>query len=179
MKSIFGLLSLSLAIFAYAETGDYLYVKGDVVNMRSEPSTESNVIVKLRRGHRLIEIQKKGKWIEVGADSTGGKTGWIYASLTSTTPLHGKPDAIGYPPFSKFVDTYYNRLNKGLFTKAEYKGDGIINIHVNYKWMSVSREDKTWSMNVLLDAWSKCDRGVVSINMVSPSGKFVMSNIKR
>ena len=179
MKTAFLILALTYGTISIAELGAALYVKGEVVNMRERPSTSAAVVAKLNRGHKLIEIQRKGDWIEVGAEGTGGKTGWIYSSLISSSPVAKTRADPVYPPFQKFMSQYYKRLNKGLFTGAEYKGDGIINVGVNAAWLSVSRGDKRWSMNILLEAWSKCESGVVSINMVSPLGKIVMSNTKR
>ena len=58
-------------------------ILGDVVNVRSGPGTEYEIIYKAKKDQIMTSISQKGDWYEVKIDETGVKTGWIYAKLVS------------------------------------------------------------------------------------------------
>lgn len=43
-----------------AETGDQLIISGNLVNIRTAPSIDSETATKLPRGEKHIEVQRKG-----------------------------------------------------------------------------------------------------------------------
>jgi len=65
---------------------DMVSIKGSVVNMRSKPSTGSEVLWQLERGYPLQVLKRKGSWIQV-RDFENDR-GWIAGSLAGRTPHH-------------------------------------------------------------------------------------------
>ena len=63
-----------------------LSVKGSILNMRSGPSTNTEVLWELQRGYPLQVVQRKSRWLRV--KDFEGDTGWVAASLTGRTPHH-------------------------------------------------------------------------------------------
>ncbi len=61
-------------------------VKGRMLNMRSGPSTNTEVLWELQRGYPLQVVQRKNRWIRV--KDFEGDSGWVAASLTDRTPHH-------------------------------------------------------------------------------------------
>jgi len=55
----------------------FVIVTGDIVNLRSEPSTTSRIVSKVEYGSVLERLEVKGDWVKVKIGST---TGWIAAS---------------------------------------------------------------------------------------------------
>jgi TPR repeat protein len=60
--------------------GELLEVSVAKANVRSGPGTDHAILVTLKEGHRLIELDRRGNWIEVGITGRG-EIGWIYHSL--------------------------------------------------------------------------------------------------
>ena len=83
------ILICMLADNILAAPGDYLYVQAEVVNMREGPSTKHPVVLMLLEGHKLLELQRQGEWVEVDTGRTGGKTGWIHSSFIGKEPTDG------------------------------------------------------------------------------------------
>ena len=61
-------------------------VKGSILNMRSGPSTNTEVLWELQRGYPLQVVQRKNRWAQVR--DFEGDTGWVAASLTGRTAHH-------------------------------------------------------------------------------------------
>lgn len=61
-------------------------VKGSMLNMRSGPSTNTEVLWELQRGYPLQVVQRKNRWVQVR--DFEGDTGWVAASLTGRTAHH-------------------------------------------------------------------------------------------
>jgi SH3-like domain-containing protein len=61
-------------------------VKGSMLNMRSGPSTNTDVLWELQRGYPLQVVQRKNRWVQVR--DFEGDTGWVASSLTGRTPHH-------------------------------------------------------------------------------------------
>jgi SH3-like domain-containing protein len=61
-------------------------VKGSMLNMRSGPGTNTEVLWELQRGYPLQVVQRKNRWAQVR--DFEGDTGWVAASLTGRTPHH-------------------------------------------------------------------------------------------
>jgi len=99
MKYIFIFLVCMLADNVFATPGDILYVHVEVVNMREGPSTKDPVVLMLLKGHKLLEFQRIGEWVEVEAGRTSGKTGWIHSSFIGKELIGGETRA---PANSKF-----------------------------------------------------------------------------
>ena len=83
------LIGFGIGIAALMTTGQALAqsmvsVKGSTVNMRTKPTTASEVMWELKRGYPLKVVQRKGRWLQV-VDFEGDR-GWVARSLTGSTP---------------------------------------------------------------------------------------------
>lgn len=83
------LIGLSLGLAALMTTGQALAqsmisVKGSTVNMRTRPTTASEIMWELKRGYPLKVLQRKGRWLQV-VDFEGDR-GWVARSLTGNSP---------------------------------------------------------------------------------------------
>ena len=56
-------------------------VTADILNIRSGPGTDFEIIHKVKKDEILTGISQKNDWIEVIIDKSTNKTGWIYAQL--------------------------------------------------------------------------------------------------
>ncbi|EWS62991.1 SH3 domain protein [Hydrogenophaga sp. T4] len=61
-------------------------VKGNVLNMRSGPGTNTEVLWELRKGYPLKVVARQGNWLKV-SDFENDR-GWVARSLTGRTPHH-------------------------------------------------------------------------------------------
>lgn len=169
---------------ALAAPGDILYVQGDVVNMREGPSTQHAVVLQLRKGHKLVEFQRQGRWVEVGADRTGGKSGWIHSSLIGNEFIGGATTAPADPKFQKFkaaFDELNARIERktGLtfFTKAENLGDGIVQVTVTEMWFSAPRADRESNLRTIFQLWDAAEESglPIAVYVVDNHGNQRMS----
>jgi len=69
-----------------AHAAEMVSIKGKTVNMRSGPSTGSQILWELERGYPLQVLKRKGDWLQV-RDFENDK-GWVARSLTGRTPYH-------------------------------------------------------------------------------------------
>lgn len=164
MKLLPAVILSLLAGQVLAAPGDILYIHGDDVNMRKAPSTSSDIVLKLSKGHKLVEFQREGAWVEVGADRTEGKSGWVSSSLVGKEFLGGSTKAPANPVFDKFQSAF-NKLNAQLekqtgitlFTKAENLGDGIIQITATNTWLSSKQSDKERNLLAIFQLWNEIE----------------------
>ncbi|WP_313951330.1 SH3 domain-containing protein [Accumulibacter sp.] len=63
---------------------DMVSIKGSIVNMRSGPTTRSEILWQLKRGYPLQVLKQKGRWLQV-RDFENDK-GWVARALTNRTP---------------------------------------------------------------------------------------------
>ncbi len=86
---------------ALATPGDTLYVRGNNVNVRTAPRLTATVMMQVHYGYVVIEIQRRGAWVNVSLPRTQGKTGWIHASLLRRVTSHSGP--LRQPPPSSLA----------------------------------------------------------------------------
>lgn len=85
-KSIVVSLSLCLGAVIPVLARDMVSIQGSIVNMRSGPSTNSEVQWQLTKGYPLQVLKRQGRWLEV-RDFENDR-GWVTRSLTGSTPHH-------------------------------------------------------------------------------------------
>jgi len=184
MRFISTVLGILVAGYVLAAPGDILYVHGDVVNMREGPSTTSRIVLKLQKGHKLVEFQRKGKWVEVGADRTGGKSGWIHSSLIGKQFIGGSTKATANSKFEKFKAAF-NELNTRIkrktgitfFTKAEDLGDGIVQVTATDTWLSAPQSDRKSNLRTIFQLWDAAEGSglPIAVYVVDKTGNQRMS----
>lgn len=77
-------VALALLSATHSFAAEYVSVVKDDVNLRSGPTTQSQVLYKLPAGYPLKVLARKGKWLKV-IDFENEK-GWIYSTLVNSTP---------------------------------------------------------------------------------------------
>lgn len=80
------LMALTAPVVMAQPAQQMVSVKGSTLNMRSGPSTNTEVLWELQRGYPLQVVQRKNRWVQVR--DFEGDTGWVAASLTGRTPHH-------------------------------------------------------------------------------------------
>jgi len=116
-----------------------------MLNMRSGPSTNTDVLWELQRGYPLQVVQRKNRWVQVR--DFEGDTGWVASSLTGRTPHH-------------VVKVNNANLRKGPGTqhrivgKANY-GELLRTKEKRGSWVRVERPsgDNGWISKKLLWGW--------------------------
>jgi hypothetical protein len=73
-------LFLALPLAAQATPGAVLVPRSDAVRLYHNPSTSSDVLQVLTRGHRLLEFRRRDGWIEVAVFRAVGLRGWLRSS---------------------------------------------------------------------------------------------------
>ncbi len=80
------LLLLTLGSASNAAPGDVLYVQASAVNVRQFPSLEAEVLTRLNRGSKVVEVRREGDWIRVRNDQPNGAEGYVHGSLLRSAP---------------------------------------------------------------------------------------------
>lgn len=83
---ILALAGLCLAMATAPALAEMVSIKGSVVNMRSGPGTDSEVLWELERGYPLQVLARKGSWLQV--KDFENDRGWVARALTGKTPHH-------------------------------------------------------------------------------------------
>ena len=157
-----------------AAPGDALSVLGDDVNVRDGPSLAHNVILKLHKGNRAQEIQRKNEWVEIAEFTTGNKLGWVHVSLIETVPVSPSAPAI---PVNSITDSSitekrfqvflasFEKLGVNLkketglvfFTRVEELGKGNIQITATDAWIDSATDHKARLLNIIFRLWDEAD----------------------
>lgn len=74
-----------------ATPGQILYVKSEIANVRKTPSRKARVVKRLRQGHKVIEFERRRRWVRVGMFDTSGRVGWIHGALLGPEPPGSRP----------------------------------------------------------------------------------------
>jgi len=140
--ALIGTILLFFPSRALSVPGDVLYVQVDTANMREGDSLKHPVIAWLIKGHPLMEIQRRGEWVEVVADWSNGQTGWIHSSIISQNVVAGMSKTYDSEPFTTFMnafDTLMKKLDREVgskpFTEAIHLGEGIVQITATDFWL--------------------------------------------
>ncbi len=65
-----------------AGSSDIVFVKAFKANIRKSASTGSPVVTQVKRGEKLVVLERKGDWYHIQTES--GTMGWIYKVLTGS-----------------------------------------------------------------------------------------------
>ena len=69
---------------AVAQAQEFLSIKGNTVNIRAKPNTQSDIAWELIQGYPVQVIAKQDDWLKV--KDFEGALGWVHQPLTSTEP---------------------------------------------------------------------------------------------
>ncbi len=166
-----------------ASPGDKLYIQKNGVNIRTGPGTNYQVLLKLNKGHELVEYSQEGDWINIGIARTGGKTGWVHSSLVTSTSSGGTTAAPAdrrYDAFVRDIEKLNDRVSPvsgfPFFTNVESLGDGIVLVTAHDRWLAAPLSDRESDLNTLFDLWSEheASRLPIAVIIVNSRGKVVM-----
>lgn len=179
---------LSAAPNILAATGDTIYVQKARVNLREGPSTQQAVVMQLSVGQRLLEFGRKGDWVQVGVERTGGKTGWIHSSLVGPRAVSNGtsfPVSAAFKRFKAAFDALNEKVRKqtGLtfFTGADDLGDGIIQITATETWLSGPKSDRESNLRTVFNMWDAADNSSlpIAVYVIDRNGNHRMSMTRR
>ena len=150
---------LSIGI-SHAEEGAQLFVTGNLINVRSEPSLDSEILLKLNKDRKVFEIQRQQNWVQVKLNPDGSKTGWIHASLLDEVTNQTSLDSPYH--FEDFLERFNNQnevIEKQngtiFFTEATHQGKGSIELIATQAWLDSDIETRNNSLSELFKIWSK------------------------
>lgn len=87
MRIVFLTLFLLLVTVGHASPGQIHYVGPLQADVKEGPSADSQTKFIIAIGRKVIEFERRGDWVSVGIDKSGGKEGWIHLDdLKSTDP---------------------------------------------------------------------------------------------
>jgi SH3-like domain-containing protein len=137
--------ALCLAALTSAQAQTMVSIKGSTVNMRTKPTTSSEILWELKRGYPLKVVQRKGRWLQV-TDFEGDR-GWVARSLTGKSPHFVVKSKIAN--MRKGPGT-----NHGIVGKVAY-GELLRTSAKRSGWAHVVRSDgkKGWISQKLLWGW--------------------------
>ncbi|WP_444885960.1 hypothetical protein [Microbulbifer sp. PSTR4-B] len=77
---------------AFAAPGQIHYVKTQQAQLLAKPSDSAEVALVLAVGRKLVEFDRRGDYVQVGVDKSGGHDGWVKLEQLAATD----PDGIAY-----------------------------------------------------------------------------------
>ena len=92
MRNLAVLLLCLVGLDTLAVPGQIWYVKPVVSEIKQSPSREAKAALVVAIGRRLVEFGRRGAWMHVGIDKSGGHDGWIPTKNVSPTD----PDGLTY-----------------------------------------------------------------------------------
>ncbi len=180
---LFLVAALAAPITPYAKLGDILFVQKDNSPIREGPNKDAPLVLQLNRGHKLIEFERKGGWVNVGIDRSGGKEGWIESPLTGSVSPGGKSVAPPDPRFDQFKAAVEilnanakQRSGFDFFTNVESLGDGIVELTATNEWLAVPKSGRDGNLNTLFNLWDAAEgTGLpISVRIVDNKGTLRM-----
>ena len=85
------LMILGTAATPDATPGQIIYVQSKGAEVRAEPNRKAQVIARLRRGHKVIEFERRSGWVRIGMFDTSGRDGWVHGPLLRPEPPGSRP----------------------------------------------------------------------------------------
>ncbi len=143
---------------SYAAAGDQLIITGNIVNLRTAPSTDAASPLKLLKDRKVIEIQRQGDWVEVKTNRDDVKTGWIYKTLVRKLKKKESTEEKRFRIFKQRFNAYKENIrNKNgipQFKEVIDKGKGIIHVIATEAWLATTHEVRGVSLNEVFKLWS-------------------------
>lgn len=165
-----------------------IYVRAQVLNLRTDPSLTSHTIKKLKEGQRLTQVNRSGNWLQVLADDAGGRPGWVHASLVGKTPppppTKAPSEQKAFKMFRKSFDQYNAQIKrlKGMtfFNDVEYLNQGVIQVTATDILLSAPKKYKEKYLLTLMGMWLEV-RGTnqpATVRIVDENGHLRLEEIQ-
>ncbi len=143
----------------YADTDDELIVTGDIVNLRAAPSIDAEVLLKLVKDNKVIELQHMDEWIEVNTQLNDIKTGWVHESLLARETAEQDTTSLKrFEQFKQHFDDQNEVINKqnGVvhFSDTNFKGEWSIEVIATQAWLNADLKQQQNTLSVIFKLWS-------------------------
>ncbi len=146
---------------ASAETGDALVITANIVNLRSAPTTEADVLIKLLKGKQVMEIQRQAEWVNIETGREDIKTGWVHQSLVNKvvqkeSPRENPADKrfkIFLQKFNDYNDAIRQKNDIVYFTAVKNNGAGSINVIATQAWLEMDHAARGIALNEVFKLW--------------------------
>ncbi len=150
---------LILISTTYADTGDELIVTGDIVNLRAAPSINAEVLIKLVKDKKVIELQQLGEWVEVETRRNDINSGWVHESLLAGETAKQDTTSLKYfEQFKQYFDDQNDVINKQngvvYFSGANFKSEWSIEVIATQTWLNADLEQQQNTLSVIFKLWS-------------------------
>ncbi|MFQ6018753.1 MAG: hypothetical protein ACE5KF_11230 [Kiloniellaceae bacterium] len=74
------LCGLGAAQAARATPGEIHFIQADSIALRQSPDQAAPVLLRLDRGHKLLEFARRGDWVKVAVFGMVGREAWVHRS---------------------------------------------------------------------------------------------------
>ena len=186
-------ITLLLLIYPWhtmAAPGDELVVTGGLVNVRSAPSLDAPVVMRLAKGRMLTEISREGPWVEINTRRSDIDSAWIHSKLVTIARESVEAQMPDYQ--SAEEKTLFDLFNRALremnennkketgntyFQKAKNLGNGVVEVTATEEWLNASRESREKAMSEVFRIWDAAmvDRSSITVFIVNQNGERQMS----
>ena len=141
---------------SFAAMGDTLIITGDIVNLRTAPSTDADTPIKLLKDQKVIEIQRQDEWVEIETGRDDIKTGWVHKSLVSNVTTNASSKQFNYfmQRFNEHNETRKNKHDIIYFSTAKDQGDGTIELIATEDWLQADYDQRGQALNTIFKLWS-------------------------
>jgi len=178
------LMTWTLPSQVIAKPGDELVTTSAIVNLREQPSMESNILLKLAQDRRLIEIKRVDNWVEVYTDRADIGTGWVHASLVAPLPDYKTAVSNHTDQFIRFMESY-NKMNASWgqqygnppFISVDEYTNRRIRITATTEWLQSDQAQREQMLSTLFDHWGDAVGPGLSMEIIviDPDGAPMMS----
>ena len=188
MKKLISILFCVLTCQASAAPGDELVVLNKIVNMRSGPSVEEPILLKLEQGRKLSEIRREGRWVEVATAREDIPSGWVYYTLVGQAPEVAKESEEKFESVYDLFVLALAELNKDLqgrlgfvpFVESKDLDKGHIELTAADAWLALPRVSREAQLSEVFAIWAAAV-GVgrsITIFVVDKDGEQSMSMLR-
>lgn len=187
--AVFVLAALGLLAWSTPASAQDLAVTGERVNLRSEPSTEADVVSVLTRGQALLELERQGEWVRVRAAGDPPDEGWVHGSLVGTpgdddtvaavATVPAAPASGDFTTFELAIDQL-NAVAKAqgdvYFTGARDAGAGVAEVTAGPTWLATPESFRRSNLETLYSLWRSMNNPAVpaSVRILDQKGEMFM-----
>jgi len=145
-----------------ANPGDELEIISPLVNLRAQPDTGAEILLKLGQGRRVVEVRHQGEWVEVYVDRDDIGTGWIHETLLAPIPdshtvVNNHSDAYNrfLEPFNKLNDAA--KLTDGTvpFSAPDEYTNNRIRITATAAWLQTDQPVREQTVAAIFKLWGQ------------------------
>jgi len=143
---------------SHAAAGDQLIITRNIVNLRTAPSIDATLLIKLKKDRKVIEIQRQGDWVEIKTNREDIKTGWVYKTLIAKVKKKESAEEKRFRIFKQRFNAHKEnvRNQNGIpqFIEVIDEGGGTIQVIATEAWLATTYEARTVSLTDVFKLWS-------------------------